>query len=151
MPTKTIHLKTATATEKEIDALDNLLDELSALNNYFANEYAYDAIVENEDDFPILYKLKDKDYEQFFDNITKALNNMRWKVVIFNLRVLRDNCIDKSKDTLEFSPEIRKGLEMLSNDCPVSEFINFAMGCKENLKETSVSKLLREMSEKEHK
>lgn len=106
-------LTVARATEEEIDRVNNVLNELAALDRYYNNEYYYAAIGDNEEDFPELSKICTADKDEFIDSLCRLINNMRYEVVIFNLRVLMDNCAKSDSDTLEFNDEITEAMALL--------------------------------------
>ncbi len=113
MATETVHMKVARATEKEIDNVRDLLNEIASLDQDFQHQYYFDAINENKEDFPLLSKIVTDDRDDFIDNLARLVNNTFYDKVLFNLNTLMENCADMNADTLEFNERITKGLELL--------------------------------------
>ena len=108
-----VELKVARATDEEIDRVTNVLNEMAALDRYYGYKYYYDAISENTEEFTELSKICTGDRDYFIDGLFRLINNMRYEVVLFNLRVLMDNCAKLDSDILEFNDQIREAMALL--------------------------------------
>jgi len=106
-------LTVARATDEEISRVNDLLNELAAIHRYYGYDNYYDAITENENEFPVLSKIATDDHGAFVYNLCRLIDNMRYEVVIFNLSVLMDNCAKKDSDILEFNNEITEAMALL--------------------------------------
>lgn len=104
-------LKVTRATDEEIDRLNDLLNDLEAHHRYSHCLEIKDSIEESPEDYPIISQFNREDPTEFINDLCQFLYQNRWEVVIFNLRVLLDNCADLTAETLEFKPEIARALE----------------------------------------
>lgn len=105
------YLKLAKATEQEINAVHGIFQELDNLSGYYDPR---DYVLENLEDFPVLYELVGGSNMEFIQNICQHVSDIRWQVVMLNLHTLMENCADPCLDTLDFKPSIKKGLQLFN-------------------------------------
>ena len=101
-------MKLAITNEKEIMSLFDILKEIESIDKY--NENALDL---NTDEYPILSELDNTNEEYFLYELINRLSSIHFYRILWNLLVLLENCADLTKDTLDFNPDIKKGLELL--------------------------------------
>lgn len=102
-------LKLSKSTEKEIDRLYNILNEIDQLKDElsYKNWYSID-----KTEFEILY-IKNKNEEEALEHILKLISESPLRKALFNLSTLLENYADPECDTLEFNKDISRGLELL--------------------------------------
>lgn len=101
-------MKLASTSEKEIMSLFHVLNEIESVTKY--NE---DVLELDNEDFPILSKFDNSNYEYFLNDLMSYLSGIHFQRILWNCITMLNNCTDLTKDTLEFHPDIEKGLELL--------------------------------------
>lgn len=102
-------MKVSKSTEKEIERIVDLLNELNNLKDDLLHK-SIDNI--DQSDYEILH-IKGKDYEEVLEHILRAIDGSKIRKALFNLSTLIENCADPECDTLEFNKDITRGLELL--------------------------------------
>ncbi len=102
-------IKLSKSTEKEIDRIYDLLNDLNRLKEDIVYKN-WDNIDKSE--YEVL-NIKDKDPEEALEYILKFIDGASIRKAIFNLSTLLENCADPECDTLEFNKDIKRGLELL--------------------------------------
>ncbi|SED11920.1 hypothetical protein SAMN04489761_4331 [Tenacibaculum sp. MAR_2009_124] len=113
MPTETKGMTIARAENKEIKQVNDLLNELESIGRYNRGEEVIDVIKEDNEFFKVLSSLDHSDPETLLRDICNYVDGIRHQCVMFNLTTLMDNCADLNKDTLDFNPELKRGLELV--------------------------------------
>lgn len=111
MATETKGMKLAITSSDEIYSLMKFLNELEDLHKYEL-QHKY---LKNVDlsDFEILKNFDSTDPEQFLSDVLRHLSNIHFQRILWNADTMLKNCADLEKDTLDFHPDIKKGLELL--------------------------------------
>ncbi len=105
-------MKVGKTSEKEISELFNFMNELSWLADEFRTG-EFEHIDWNE--FDILKTFDREDPNQFMSDLARYAKSLFYERVLTNCQVLLDNCADPNERTLEFNPDIKKGLELLES------------------------------------
>ena len=109
MPTHT--MKVCKTTDKEIDSLFNILNEVEWLSDELKRVELEDVDYE---DFEIFGKhIRTGDAETMLKDLVDHLAGIHFQRILTNLQVLLDNCADPDQRTVEFNPNIKQGLELL--------------------------------------
>ncbi len=53
------------------------------------------------------------DHEDLLCSVFVALDNIHFQRILWNCSVMLENCADLAQDTLDFSPDIKRGLELV--------------------------------------
>lgn len=104
-------MKVAITTHEEISSLMKFLSELETLYKYELKHYHFEDI--DLSDYEILQKFDNTNPEQFLSDVLEHLSEIHFQRILTNADTLLTNCADLEKDTLDFSPDIKKGLELL--------------------------------------
>lgn len=102
-------MKLAKTSHEEIDTLFNVLNEVGWLHKELKHTDFEDI---DFSEFEILSKF-DKNPEDFLKELVRHLASINFQRIIWNCRTLLDNCADPNLSHLDFSPEIKAGLELL--------------------------------------
>ena len=110
MPTVTKTMKLAITSSEEILSLIKILNELTDLHSCLNTEY-----LENVDlsKFKILKNFDTNNAEKFLEQILNHLGDIHHLRILWNADALLKNAADLAKDTLDFHPDIKRGLELL--------------------------------------
>lgn len=110
MPTKKHRIKLAVTSEKEIMSLLDILNEIEQLSGEL-NMYQLEEIDLSE--FEILKDFRKDDIEEFLEDLVSHLSGIHFHCILLNCLTMLQNCADPDCDTLEFHPDIKKGLDLL--------------------------------------
>jgi hypothetical protein len=111
MPTETKGMKLAITSSEEILSLLKLLNELEGLYKYdLVNKYLSNCDLS---EFEIIKDFNQDNPEEFLEEVLKAISNIHFQRILWNADTMLRNCADLEKYTLDFSPEIKRGLELV--------------------------------------
>lgn len=114
-------MKVAKTTVEEIFSLLHLLNELELLHKEL-QRVDFDAV--DWDEFEVLSTMglvsdrgldlgRDREPEYFVEDLVRRLSGIHFQRVLLNAEVLLNHCADPDQDTLEYSPDLAKGLYLL--------------------------------------
>lgn len=109
-------MKIARTTEKEIQDLSDILGEVRRLSQLLSGPISRrlsDVNFEEEEMTLFGSDIRTDDPEQCLRDLVRHIASLNWEKVLMNCLVMLDNCTDPNQDTLEHSPEIMEGLELL--------------------------------------
>lgn len=111
MPTKKVGLKLAITSTEEISSLMRFLNELEDLYKYDLNKnYLKNCDLSG---FKIIKSFDKTSPELFLEDVLKHLSNIHFQRILWNADTMLINCADLTLDTLEFHPDIKRGLELI--------------------------------------
>lgn len=116
MPTKSIQMKLTATSQKEINSLMDILNEIESFTKYELSMCDLNSIELSKEDYPILSTFEKDNTEEFLENLLKRLSNIHFQRILWNCSTLLDNCADPNEETLEFKPDIKRGLELLAQE-----------------------------------
>ncbi|MEH0154007.1 hypothetical protein V6R21_07645 [Limibacter armeniacum] len=120
-------MKIAITSEKEIFTLNDFLTELENLKDelYY---HDFDRL-ELDESFKVLSKIKasSEDAEEFLKKICDKIDEIPFTKILFNCVTMLQNCADLTQTTLDFHPNIKKGLELLERQ---TELEHWEQRCK---------------------
>lgn len=102
-------MKLSKSTEKEIDRIVDLLNELDNLKD----DLLHKSIDDVDQSYYEILHIKNKDSQEVLEHILRAIEGTNLRKALFNLSTLLENCADPECDTLEFNKDIKRGLELL--------------------------------------
>jgi hypothetical protein len=109
-------MKVTKTNTKEIQRLFKVLNEMEWLHKEL--QHSFIGSVE-WDEFEVLSKMGRRneageiDLESFLTDLVAYTSRIHFQRILTNLETLLDNCADPDQKTLEFNPNIAKGLELL--------------------------------------
>jgi hypothetical protein len=114
-------MKVTKTNTKEIQSLHKVLNELEWLHKEMQHTLFEDV---DWSDFEVLSKLglvkdrgldlaEDRTAEFFVEDLVQHISKIHFQRILTNLETLLDNCADPDQKTLDFNPNIKKGLELL--------------------------------------
>lgn len=109
MPTHT--MKLAKTSKEEINALNEVLNEVEWLHKEL-HRSDFDSVA--WEDFDILGKFRLNSPEEFLEDLVAKLSGIHFHRILMNCMAMLDHCADPDQDTLEYNPDIAKGLELLA-------------------------------------
>lgn len=110
MASTTRTMKLARTSEEEVNTLLSILNEVEQ----FADDlktYNFEDICLG--DYPTLKKFDADTPETFLEDLVRYISGIHFSRILWNTLTMLNNCADLSKNTLEFSPEITKALELV--------------------------------------
>lgn len=104
-------MKLAITNTNEILSLLRILNELEDLHKHeLQHKYLKDVDLSQ---FEILKNFDNSDPEQFLSEVLRHLSNIHFQRILWNADTLLNHCADLEQDTLDYHPNIKKGLELL--------------------------------------
>ena len=113
MSTKTHGMKLAITSSEEILSLMQFLNDLINLKEDLQSKEPSDI---DFSEYQVLGKsffFSKENHEDLLDSILSSLDNIHFQRILWNADTMLLNCADLSQDTLDFSPDIKRGLELL--------------------------------------
>jgi len=106
-------MKLAITSSDEIMQLLQFLNDCECLREDLQNKEPKDI---DFSEYKILGKgffFSKDDYEDLLSSVLHYVDNIHFHRILWNADVLLKNCADLSIDTLDFSPDIKRGLELV--------------------------------------
>lgn len=111
MPTVTHQLKLAKTSEKEINSLFDILNEIEGIHKYQLNSFEFEDI--DFEEYEIMKTFDSTTAEAFLLDLFRYLSSIHFQRILFNCQTLLENCADPNESTLEFNSDIKEGLKLL--------------------------------------
>jgi hypothetical protein len=118
-------LKLAKTSQAEIERLLDALNEVEWLAKELVRSHLSDIEFDGED-YPMLSKLDKNDPEIFLEQLARHLSGIHFQRILWNALTLLENCADPDLDTLDFSKDIKRGLELLEAENQEPDYDNQA-------------------------
>lgn len=106
-------MKLAKTSPEEISSLNKVLNELEWLRDELSRGSGNIEDVDLEDYEVIGTHIRMDSFEHAFNDLVKYLAGIHFQRILTNCQTMLDHCADPDQDTLEFNPDITKGLELL--------------------------------------
>lgn len=103
-------MRLAKTNHEEIDRLQNALNEVEWLHKELKNT---DFEFVDFSEFEIMSKFDKTNPEAFLGDLVHHLSAIHFQRILWNCKTLLDNCADPALPYLDFSPDIKAGLELL--------------------------------------
>lgn len=113
MGTTKVGMKLAITSPEEILKLIQFLNDLAQLKEDLSNNEPSEIDFSDYDVLGRSFFFSKEDHEDLLSSVLSTLDNIHYQRILWNADTMLRNCADLSKDTLEFNPDITRGLELL--------------------------------------